>query len=180
MKLNEVCEILAGYAFNANDFITNGFPIIKIKNISLDERVNYDVNSTIDPQLIKPSIFLKYLCVKDDFVIAMTGNTIGKMGRIVEGKYLLNQRVAKFIPFTNICLKRYLFYALSNPKFKLFIENNLDSSTAQANISTSTLGNYELTIHSIDEQQHIVNIIFLLVLKFFLILFLNHYFLETN
>ena len=31
MKLNEVCEILAGYAFNANDFITNGFPIIKLK-----------------------------------------------------------------------------------------------------------------------------------------------------
>lgn len=43
VKLGEVADILSGYAFKTKDFIDEGIPVVKIKNIIPP---NIDINDT--------------------------------------------------------------------------------------------------------------------------------------
>lgn len=51
----------------------------------------------------------------------------------------------------------YLYYVLSSNKFYEFIINNIDSNSAQPNISANSIGRYQFKCHEPAEQQHIVN-----------------------
>ena len=95
VKLGAVCRVTPGFAFKSVDFTTDGLPVVKIANI----RDDYTVDLS-DAQCWPSDLFserLQKFVLKDkDIVIAMTGATAGKLGRIRTSQdLLLNQRVAK-------------------------------------------------------------------------------------
>ena len=64
------------------------------------------------------------MCIRDR---AMTGATIGKMGRSEESEAYVNQRVLLFKNNSNVD-KDYLFYVLQQNKFQQYILNHIDLS----------------------------------------------------
>ncbi|MBW4766443.1 restriction endonuclease subunit S [Prevotella nanceiensis] len=99
----------------------------------------------------------KYEIKYGDFVMAMTGATIGKIGKLQidsESKVYINQRVCKFIPEA-FCDKEYLYYKLNTQEFQRFIYNNVDSKLAQPNIGHPTIYKYELELPLLSEQRRI-------------------------
>ncbi|WP_051132463.1 restriction endonuclease subunit S [Thermodesulfatator atlanticus] len=160
-KLKEVARIQGGYAFKSSDMGTEGCPIIKIKNITpptIDivnvERVPYEVIETI------PNVD-KYKLKKGDVLIAMTGATVGKIGRFpnTTETYYLNQRVGKLV-LTNHEKADYdfLYYVLSQPGCIRQIFSMADGS-AQANISASQIESLEIPLPPLPEQKAIAHIL---------------------
>lgn len=135
-NLSEYIMVQGGFAFKSKDFKQTGsVGIIKIKNISMGF---IDIYSTeyIDETIVK-NIDNKFKVNTGDFLIAMTGAEIGKIG-IVEKtnkEIWLNQRVGKLIekvPFGNLI--GYL--ALKSKEGQEHIANTC-SGSAQENISSS-------------------------------------------
>ena len=94
-RLDEISNILSGFAFKGEDFQDQGIPVVKIKNITGDNTVNTFDTDFISEKNLNEKI-KKYILKNGDIVVAMTGATAGKVGRISGHKILLlNQRVAK-------------------------------------------------------------------------------------
>ena len=79
-RLGDVAEVLGGFAFKSTEFGEVGYPVVKIKDIvppivavESCERVNV---SAYDTQRIE-----KYKLKRGDYLVAMTGATVGKVGR---------------------------------------------------------------------------------------------------
>ena len=157
VKLTDICEIIPGFAFKSQDFNNNGFPVIKITDIC-PPTVDTRNCSHVDLSKYNVDKLKKYLVQRDDIVFAMTGATIGKIGRVLSGMSYINQRVAKFVANNEISQK-YLYYVLSSDKFYKHIQNNIDSSSAQPNISGTNIGRYTFSLHDPKTQSHIVNIL---------------------
>ena len=101
----------------------------------------------------------KYKVFPDDIVIAMTGATIGKVGRNKSGRILyLNQRVAKINPNIKEDLD-FIYYCISNNIFLEYVLNNLDSNSAQGNISHFGIGNFEINWYDRETRQKIAQIL---------------------
>lgn len=125
--LSDICEILNGYAFDSTLFSTsNGFPLIRIRDMkkshcSLKFLGKYDE---------------KYVIRKGELLIGMDGEF-----EIYEWQgepSLLNQRVCKLIPKSNLLNKYYLLHRLkSNLKE---IEKKTPSTTVK-HLSSSQILN---------------------------------------
>lgn len=97
-KLSDLSDFIAGFAFKSADFGSTGFPVVKIKDIQ-PPFVNVNGMDKVDLSPYNINKLEKFLIFKEDFVMAMTGATIGKIGRYInEEPAYLNQRVLKFIP----------------------------------------------------------------------------------
>ena len=119
-KLGDVCRVQGGYAFKSNEFQKNKIPVIRIGNIQ-------ENNILIDDNICYTEDFLnnhpEFEIKKGDILIAMSGATVGKVGKYLhESRALLNQCVGKFIITGNL-EKRYLYFLLQAPLFKKFILN---------------------------------------------------------
>ena len=142
--LSEVCELIPGFAFKSKDFGDYPLKVIKIAqitppNVDMENLIgvnieNYDTNK-----------LEKFYASKDDYVLAMTGATIGKIGRIKQGSAYINQRVLKFKSKDNID-SDFLYYVLQQYNFAQYVKTHIDSESAQPNISATTIGKYELAI----------------------------------
>ena len=155
-SLSNICSIIAGYAFKGNDFNIDGYPVIKITDIQPPYASTLTC-SHIDLSNYDVSKLGKYLVSRNDFVIAMTGATIGKIGRITEGRAYINQRVAKFETDDPVT-KAYIYQMLLSERFQVHINANIDSHSAQPNISANSIGRYVFDLHTYNEQCHIVDI----------------------
>ena len=153
--LSNVCNIVAGYAFKGKDFNNSGYPVIKITDIKPPYASTYDC-SKVDLENYCTEKLNKFLVSRGDFVIAMTGATIGKIGRITSGTAYINQRVAKFDVKDEIT-KAYIYQLLLSEGFVTHINANIDSQSAQPNISAGSIGRFEFDLHSYEEQRHIVD-----------------------
>lgn len=157
-RLGEICDLVAGFAFKSNHFGNYANQVIKIADIQppivKKELMGVDL-STYDANKLK-----KYIVSRGDFVLAMTGATIGKIGRITtDTKAYINQRVLTFRPNPLNIDKSYLYYLLSVEKFNKYILNHIDSETAQPNISANSIGGYEITLPPLAEQKRIADIL---------------------
>lgn len=150
-KLGKIAKLQNGFAFKSKLFVSDGLPIVRIKNIKnekvlLDDVVYFNVEDygkKLDSYQIK----------KNDILIAMSGATTGKIGLYdTEEISYLNQRVGLF-RIENSNLRSYLFYFLSTQ-----IEKNLELSlgAAQPNLSTEQINNIELPLPPLEEQKRIV------------------------
>ena len=154
--LSDVCTIVPGFAFKSNEFGSGENIAVKIKdieppsvNIKNAERVCFTPQD-------------KFRLSKGDYIMAMTGATIGKVGKLqIDAKNVyINQRVCKFNPITSVCDKEYLYYVLSAPSFRNFIYNNVDSKLAQPNIGHPTIYKYtHLFPTDIKEQKLIASVL---------------------
>lgn len=158
VTLREVADIIPGYAFKGEDFCITGAPVIKIKDIN-PPSVLYDTLERVDLSRYKNKNIEKYTAAKNDFVIAMTGATIGKVGKIRFSDIVyINQRVAKIRPNEAVCWDFIYYCAISN-LFYQHIINNIDSNSAQENISATSIGSFSFYLPPLPEQKAIAGVL---------------------
>lgn len=155
MTLKEMCDIVPGYAFKSSDFGSGDNFAVKITDI---QPPSIDVMNLENVSAIPKDD--RTLLSKGDFVMAMTGATIGKVGLFDGSKenVYINQRVCKFIPKDGYD-KSFLYYLVSQPNFRKFIFANVDSSSAQPNIGHPTMYRYEQNVPTLDEQKKIASVL---------------------
>lgn len=158
-KLSDICDLVAGFAFKSKDFGDYPDKVVKIADIQ-PPTVNINDLVGVDLSAYSPSKLQKFIVSKGDYVLAMTGATIGKLGRITnEVEAYINQRVLTFRPNESIVDKDYLYYQLCSVNFSKYILNHIDSETAQPNISAGSVGGFEIALPSLEEQRRIAGIL---------------------
>lgn len=157
IRLADTCDLIAGFAFKSKDFGNYFEKVIKITNIE-PPFVNMKDLQGVDLSMYNKDKLQKFLAKKDDYVFAMTGATIGKLGKICDGEAYINQRVLMFKPKKDID-KKFLFYILSQKNFYQYVINHIDSESAQANISANSIGNYEFNIPPLKVQKKIAGVL---------------------
>lgn len=151
--LRDVLAVKNGYAFKGTDFINEGVPVIKIKNVKPNRILITDL-SFVSREVA--DLTQKYRIRKDDILITMSGNRIDGtpetwVGKVAmfnrNGEYLLNQRVSILdLKEENKKLKYYLTLLLSSQDFQYFFITNATSSGGQANISPDLIYKTELVL----------------------------------
>lgn len=156
VKLGDVCQIQGGYAFKSNEFIENGVPIVRIGNLN-GELVEIDMTIAYPEEFWNEN--LCYRISKDDILVAMSGATVGKIGKyIYNDKALLNQRVGKVSPIKEKLNNNFLYSFL---KSEFFMKKVISMATgcAQPNISNKQLEIIEIPLPPIEEQKKIADIL---------------------
>ena len=95
-SIGDIASAKGGYAFKGKSFIDTGNPVVKIKNITGDGRVDLANCQCIDNEQAKNA--KRFKLNDGNLLMAMTGATVAKIGLVVTGDKAayLNQRVAKF------------------------------------------------------------------------------------
>lgn len=153
-KLKAVCEILNGYAFKSQLYSPQGIRVIRISDVQ--SGYISDSNKVYYPEKLQVE-FSKQLLNEGDLVMSLTGNP-GRVAKIkeIDLPCALNQRVA--------CLRAkgvktsYLYYFFNCPGFEKIAFSN-STGGAQKNLSTTWLGNFQIPIPSLAEQDRIVDIL---------------------
>src|SRR3954469_11654380 len=97
-RLGDVGRVIPGYAFKSSDWQRSGIPVVKIKNIRDDNTVDLSEVDCVPASLLAPRL-QKFVLNDGDILVAMTGATAGKVGKVRTNRpILLNQRVAKILP----------------------------------------------------------------------------------
>jgi restriction endonuclease S subunit len=156
IRLENLTNVLGGFAVKSGDFKNEGKPVIKIKNVSngrilIDGNENHVEHSYVDRRTEK------YLVKKGDILIAMTGATLGKVGR-VQAEFdgaLLNQRVGKFE--LNECSLSDYVYAFLESKYFLSQIFKYVGEGAQGNVSPSDISRVFIPEREIDECKSFSN-----------------------
>lgn len=157
VKLCDVCDLIAGFAFKSKDFGDYPDKVIKITNIE-PPFVNMTNLSGIDISKYDTNKLEKFIVQKGDYVLAMTGATIGKLGRVYSNLAYINQRVLLFKSNTKAD-KNFLYYILADYNFSQYVINHVDSESAQANISATTIGKYEFSLPPLEIQNKIAGVL---------------------
>lgn len=157
-KLGKIADIIPGFAFKSKEFGTVGECVVKIKDISPP---NVDLSNTEKVDIsIYPTVKIdKYRLYKGDYILAMTGATIGKAGKLKTNSVAyINQRVAKIKSKQGVC-DEFIYYSIAGDDFQQFIQNNIDSHSAQENISGSSIGRFPILLPPLPEQERIAGIL---------------------
>lgn len=141
VKLEDICEILNGYAFDSDKFNSeDGFPIIRIR----------DIKPSYTKTLYSGEYKDTYIIHNDDLLIGMDGEF--NICKWKGGNALLNQRVCKIYNYKN-ALKNYIYYLL--PKKLKEIEDNTYAVTVK-HISSKQIMNIEIPLPPLEVQEEIV------------------------
>lgn len=148
-RLADIALIQGGYAFKSADFGDEGVAVVKIANIkppmvSLDgvDRVKTDKLAGLDRFRLKDG----------DVLMAMTGATVGKVGRFKEREpAYLNQRVARISARHGKEYDDFICAVVSQPGFDALIEG-ASAGSAQANISATGIGAVSIPLLDSKEQ----------------------------
>ena len=133
-NLGQLVELKNGVAFKSSEFIEQGIPVIKIKNVK-PNRILLDDLSFVS---YKSSLNKKCFDIRPtDILITMTGNRkdggadswVGKVALFNHaGRYLLNQRVSAIRVKDNSLVDNvYLSYLLSGWDAQLYFVNHSNS-----------------------------------------------------
>ena len=164
-KLGDVAKIKNGFAFKSKDFVDEGIPVIKIKNVK-PNKILLDTLSYVSPDVAKGKEY--YLIKPKDILITMSGNRadgspaswVGKVSQFkVEGDYLLNQRVSIIQVNEELASISFVGYNLSSWQTQLYLINNANSSGGQANISPDIVKGIDLELPPLPEQKAIASVL---------------------
>lgn len=155
-RLGDICEIINGYAFKSEKYISSGIRVIRIANVQ--KGYIEDITPAFYP-IDTPDIE-KYMLCEDDLLVSLTGN-VGRVA-LLKKEFLpaaLNQRVAclrlkEGVPYD----KSFLYCFLNSDYF----ENKCiqyAKGVAQKNMSTEWLKEYEILALSLDEQRRISTVL---------------------
>ena len=155
-QLGSVCRIIPGYAFKSSDWKAKGIPVVKIKNISSDNSVDLLTTDFVSESILTPRLE-KFVLKDGDILLAMTGATAGKVGRVrTKRELLLNQRVAKIAPFQ--ADPDFIWAVVSSQEYQELFYRLADGS-AQPNMSGGQIEGVEIPLPSIGAQQRIAGIL---------------------
>lgn len=158
-RIGDICDLVAGFAFKSKDFGSYPNKVVKIADIQ-PPIVNSKNLVGVELSAYNTNKLQKFIVAKGDYVLAMTGATIGKLGRITDDiKAYINQRVLTFRPNKSIVDKDYLYYQLCSLDFNKYISNHIDSETAQPNISAGSVGGFEISLPPLDVQKKIAGVL---------------------
>lgn len=154
-SLNEIADVISGYAFKSEWFGVGNDRVIRIGDIQ-DNRINTNEAVTFDSKINKVSN--QFRIREGDILMALSGATTGKIGVASlkdEGAYL-NQRVA-IIRGKSMENISYLKYILSGQYVdKLLL---LAGGAAQANLSPKDLASMQIPMPPLEEQKRIAAIL---------------------
>ena len=152
-NVNDIGKIQGGYAFKSKDLLneTTNNKVLKIKNISASG-VDIDNTQCVYDEVAN-KVDKKFLLLRGNVIIAMTGAELGKTGYLYgqDYRYFLNQRVGvirgndKYSELYLNCL--FLLKDMQNTL------NSKGYGSAQPNISTSDIENIEIPIPKEDELE---------------------------
>jgi type I restriction enzyme S subunit len=156
VTINEVCEILNGYAFKSEKYVGQGIRVIRITNVQKGKIV--DDNPMYYPSDLKKE-FDKQLLHKGDLLISLTGN-VGRVGLIGDELLpaALNQRVGCIRIIDDRLDKKYLFHIFNSNMFEAECVTN-SKGIAQKNMSTEWLKMYKILLQPLKVQQQVVEIL---------------------
>ena len=136
IKLNEVVDLISGYPFSSNDYVTSGkYKLYTIKNVQDGYTVD-KVDNYLDflPSNMSHECQLR----RGDLIMSLTGN-VGRVGMVYEDDVLLNQRVLKLNPI-NKTHKSFIYSFFRSDVTKAHLEN-MSTGTSQKNLSPIDIGN---------------------------------------
>jgi len=149
-NLSEYLKVQGGYAFKSEDFKETGFAgIIKITNITMGV-VDIHNSQFVDEDIVMDIDKDKFRIHGGDFLIAMTGAEIGKIGIVEKTKkqIWLNQRVGKLVAKVSYGdLAGYL--ALRSREGQ---EHIIDAASGSAQANISSTGIEEMAFVSYSEK----------------------------
>ena len=132
--IGDYCKDRSGYAFKSSWWSNSGIPVVKIKNITDDGRLDMTDSSFVSNE--HADLAKEFQTKVGDLLIAMTGATIGKFCIVhSNNKLCVNQRVGKFFLGENPLKKLpFVYYNLRRPNvFEEIVRRGQGS--AQPNIS---------------------------------------------
>uniref|UniRef100_UPI0040485ACF restriction endonuclease subunit S n=1 Tax=Roseivirga sp. TaxID=1964215 RepID=UPI0040485ACF len=158
-KLGEVANLVTGFAFKSKFYENDGdLRVIRGKNITEGYlRWGDDVrfwNHSLEK-------LERYTVQEDDIVIGMDGSKIGKNRAIIRKHDLpaiLAQRVAMVRAKEGRAEQKYLWQLINNGPFENYVEN-VKTGTSIPHISLGQVGNFEIVLPSLPEQQAIAAIL---------------------
>jgi restriction endonuclease S subunit len=151
VKLGEIVSFVNGYAFKSEEFKHEGIPVVKIttikNNIITFEKADYvNRNSKLSPYIVK----------KGEIVVALSGATLGIVGRNTSGtECYLNQRVAKLTITSDKVNSNYVYYYMITSDFIEKVRG-LAGGSAQPNVSTKNIEDLTLPLPPLEIQNQIV------------------------
>jgi type I restriction enzyme S subunit len=135
--LSEIAIVQGGYAFKSADFGDEGIAVVKIANIK-PPLVSLTSVDRVKPACIEG--LERFELFDGDILMAMTGATVGKVGRFRrKERAFLNQRVARITSKHGREFDDYIYAVLSVNGFDKLIES-ASAGSAQANISAAGIG----------------------------------------
>lgn len=132
--LKNFVEVESGFPFKSESFLNEGIPVVKIANISNYKTVKSNDDSFINPEDLK--FYKNYILSNGDILIAMSGNTTCKMGRVTQefSPSLVNQRVGWIKPISEDIDINYIYYLLTSETYQNKLWNRA-TATGQPNLS---------------------------------------------
>jgi len=140
-SINRFLSIKSGFAFSSKIFNKNGpYGLVTIKNVQDGSFINRCQNYIKDI----PSNLPQYCVLRDgDILISLTGN-IGRVCLVSGDGYLLNQRVAKLLPYEEKnYVYAYLLFRQQNVRKRL---ESIATGVAQQNLSPIKTGEMEVLL----------------------------------
>ncbi|MCL4703534.1 restriction endonuclease subunit S [bacterium] len=156
VRLGDICEVIPGFAFKSKDFQDTGIPVVKIKNIRDDHTVDLIDVDCVPGEILNDKT-KRFLLQNGDILVAMTGATAGKVGKVRTQKpVLLNQRVAKIKPVK--ADPQFVWSVVSSDQYESLFYKLADGA-AQPNMSGSQIEDVELLLPTIGTQRKIAAIL---------------------
>ncbi len=148
-RLSDIADIQGGFAFKGSDFSESGVAVVKIANIQPPYVSLKSVDRIPEKKL---NGLERFELLDGDVLMAMTGATVGKVGRFnrTEPAYL-NQRVARISAKKGKQFNDFIYAIVSLPGFDKLIEG-ASAGSAQVNISASGIGSVAIPNISYDNQ----------------------------
>ena len=155
VSLADIAVLIPGFSFKSKEFGSGFARAIKIGNIS--RGINSCDLPIVDTSKYAVGKLGKYQCVRGDYLVAMTGNTIGKIGRMLTGTAYANQRVLK-VSGTDKVEPGFLWAALCTTGFHSHVLSHVDSHSAQPNISAKSIGEFKIELPDLATQKRISSV----------------------
>ncbi|WJW97221.1 restriction endonuclease subunit S [Priestia aryabhattai] len=149
-ELGDFIDVVNGFAFESDDFQTNGtYPIIKIANIK-SPYVELESSQYYSGEVTNG--IRNCFVGNGDILITMTGShmnqinsAVGKIGRYNHKKMaILNQRVGKLKPKPHIPCKEFIYRFMLQEEIQKELLMGATGSANQANISASQIKSIRL------------------------------------
>ena len=147
-KLKYISKFINGFAFASNLFSPDeGCKVIRIGDICQTIDYNSCIRAKIDASIVG-----QYRIHENDVLVAMSGATTGKSCLVnsIEEAYI-NQRVG----IIRSPSYKFIHYMLNIPSFYQYIMLN-NAGSAQPNISSTAIEDYQIPLPPLAEQQAIV------------------------
>ncbi|MBM0046678.1 restriction endonuclease subunit S [Anaerococcus sp. mt242] len=166
--LGKVARVKNGYAYKSKDYVENGVPVVKIKNIA-PPIITLEGCNFVDEEIFNQTI--DYSLEYGDILISMTGSgvnqmssAVGKVGKVnFRERALQNQRVGKIEIIDNSKYDiNFLYYYISQNRLLEYFVANSTGSANQANISKKIIENTPVPNFRLSKQKKISYILSLL------------------